>query len=99
MENEIKEMFGVILNKLGNIEVRLDRIESRMGRLESKMNSLEIRMDHLESRQDETYLVVKAIEHSNQVHRAEIDNLRHSVANVEGTLSTIGEVITKRKAI
>ncbi|SDI05957.1 M domain protein [Desulfosporosinus hippei] len=71
MENEIKEMFGLILNKL----------------------------NHLESRQDEIYLVVKAIEHNNQVHRAEIDNLKHSVANVEGTLSTIGEVITKRKAI
>lgn len=78
MENEVKEMFGLILNKLNN--------------LESKMNNLE-------SRQDEIFLVVKAIEHNNQVHRAEIDNLRHSVANVEGTLCTIGEVITKRKAI
>ncbi|AFQ46113.1 hypothetical protein [Desulfosporosinus meridiei] len=92
MENEIKEMFGLILNKLGNIEVRLDRIESRL-------DSLESRVDHLESRQDEIYLVVKAIEHNQQVHRAEIDNLRHSVANVEGTINAIGEVITKRKAI
>jgi len=48
MEKEIKEMLGLILNKL----------------------------DGLESRQDEIYLVVKAIEHNNEVHGAEIDNLK-----------------------
>jgi len=78
MEKEIKEMFGLILNKLDNLGSR---------------------MDSLESRQDEIYLVVKAIEHNNQVHRAEIDNLRHTVGYVEGTINTIGDVITKRKAI
>ncbi|WP_291299705.1 hypothetical protein [Desulfosporosinus sp. BICA1-9] len=58
MEKEIKEMLGLILNKLVGLESRM-----------------ESRMDSLESRQDEIYLVVKAIEHNNQVHRAEIDNL------------------------
>ena len=78
MEKEIKEMLGLILNKLDNIESR---------------------MDNLESRQDEIYIVVKAIEHDNQVHRAKIDNLKYTVTNVEGTINNIGDVITKRKAI
>ncbi|SHH31636.1 M domain protein [Desulfosporosinus lacus] len=103
MENEIKGMLGLILNKLNGLESKVDNLESkmelRMDRLELRMDSLELRMNNLESRQDEIYLVVKAIEHNNQVHRAEIDNLKHTVSNVEGTINTIGDVITKRKAI
>lgn len=46
-------MLGLILNKLDGIESSLDRLESSL--------------DRLESRQDEIYLVVKAIEHNNEV--------------------------------
>ena len=92
MDKEIKEMLGLILNKIVGIESRLDRIESRMDGLES-------RLDRLESRQDEIFLVVKAIEHNNQVHGAEIDNLKFKVNHVEGTMDAVGNVITTRKAI
>lgn len=71
MEKEIKEMLGLILNKL----------------------------DGLESRQDEIYLVVKAIEHNNEVHGAEIDNLKFKVSHMDGTINAVGNVITTRKAI
>jgi hypothetical protein len=71
MEKEIKEMLGLIINKL----------------------------DGLESRQDEIYLVVKAIEHNNLVHGAEIDNLKFKVSHMEGTINAVGNVITSRKAI
>jgi len=71
MEKEIKEMLGLILNKL----------------------------DGLESRQDEIYLVVKAIEHNNSVHGAELDNLKFKVSHMDGTINTVGNVITSRKAI
>ena len=57
------------------------------------------KLDSLESRQDEIYLVVKAIEHNNKVHGAEIDNLKYTISYVEGTINTIGDVITTRKAI
>lgn len=96
MENEIKEMLGLILNKLDGLESRIDSLESRM---ESRMDRLESRMDRLESRQDEIYWVVKAIEHSNQVHGAEIDNLKFKVSHMEGTINAVGDVITTRKAI
>jgi peptidoglycan hydrolase CwlO-like protein len=55
-----------------------------------------------ETRQDEIYSVAKSIEHSNTVRKAEkaeIDNLTHKVSYVEGTISALGEVIEKRKAI
>ncbi|ODA41430.1 hypothetical protein DSBG_1706 [Desulfosporosinus sp. BG] len=49
MEKEIKEMLGLILNKLDGLESRMDRLESRMDGLESEMNGLKSRMDGLES--------------------------------------------------
>jgi len=110
---EIKEMLGLIINKLDGLESRMDRLESRMDsielrmdRLESRMDSLELRMDNiesqmdrLESRQAEIYLAVKAIEHNNLVHGAEIDNIKFKVNYFEGTLNAVGDVITSRKAI
>ena len=85
MEKELKEMLGLILKKMDGFE--------------SKMDGLESRMDRLESRQDEIYLVVKAIEHNNKVHGAEIDNLKFKAHYFEGTLNAVGDVITSRKVI
>ncbi|HEY8875678.1 MAG TPA: M domain protein [Desulfosporosinus sp.] len=85
MDNEIKEMFGVILNKLNGIELRMDKFE--------------LRMNKLDSRQDEIFLVVKATEHNNTVHGAEIDNIKFKVHHLDGTFNAIGEVITSRKAV
>ena len=85
MEKEMKEMFGLLLNKFDGLESRFDSLESRF--------------DGLESRQDEIFLVVKAIEHNNLVHGAEIDNLKFKVSHTEGTINAVGNVITARKAI
>lgn len=70
-----------------------------LGLILSKLDGIVSRLDRLESRQDEIYLVVKAIEHNNQVHGAEIDNLKFKVHYFEGTLNAVGEVITSRIAI
>ena len=99
MDNEIKEMFGVILNKLNGIESRIDRIELRMDRFELRMDKFELRMNKLDSRQDEIFLVVKAIEHNNTVHGAEIDNIKFKVHHLDGTFNAMGELITSRKAV
>ena len=40
-----------------------------------------------------------AIEHSNQVHKAEIDNLNIRVSHTEGTLSAVGDAFNKRKVV
>ena len=77
MDNEIKQVLDLILNKLSNLE---------KGQRD------------LERRQDEIFQVVKAIEHSNTTRKAELDNLTHKVAYVEGTLNGVGEFLQNRKA-
>ena len=82
MDKETKKMFELILDKLGTLEDKLGTLEDKMGTMEIK--------------QDEIFEVVKAIEHSNNTRKAEIDNLNHKVAHVEGTINGIGELIQKR---
>ncbi|EGW39244.1 hypothetical protein [Desulfosporosinus sp. OT] len=113
MEKEIKEMLGLILNKLDRLESEMNGLKSEMNGLKSEMNGLKSEMNGLKSetnglksetnglksRQDEIFMVVKAIEHNSEVRGAEIDNFKYKVHHVEGTLNAIGDVITTRKAI
>ena len=58
---------------------------------EMLMNKLDIISESqksMEIRQDEIYSVVKAIEHSNATHKAEIDNITHKLAHTEGTINS-----------
>lgn len=80
MDKEIKQMFEIILNKLDNIEKNQDGMRKRQ--------------ELMEIRQDEIFELVKAIEHSNKVKTAEIDNLNLKVARIEGIITGIGELIT-----
>ncbi len=82
MDKEIKQMFELIINKLETMETKISTMETRIGIMEAKQN--------------EIFEVVKAIEHSNNTRKAEIDNLNYKVAHVEGTISAIGELIQKR---
>lgn len=60
---------------------------------------MEKRQESMEKRQDEIFSVVKAIEHSNNTRKAEIDNITYEIAHTEGTINKIGDIITDRKAI
>lgn len=85
LDKETNQIFQLALQKLDNIEKRFDNVEKRF--------------DNVEKRQDEIYNVVKAIEHSNNVRKAEIDNLTHKVAHIEGTVNGVGELIENRRSI
>ncbi len=71
MDNETREMFELISNKL----------------------------DGIDSRQDEIFKVVKAIEHANQVHKAEIDSVKVMTDYHEGTFNHIGKITNSRKVV
>jgi len=106
MDNETKQIFEMLLKRLDSIEEgQKDLVESQNELMESQNELMESQKGMIESqrnmemRQDEIFLVVKAIEHSNNTHKAEIDNLTYKVVHTEGTINKIGDVITERRAI
>ncbi|HEY9061991.1 MAG TPA: M domain protein [Pseudobacteroides sp.] len=77
MTNE--EFQKLVLQKLSNIEER--------------QNNMETSLSNLEKRQDEIYQVVKAIEHSNQVGKAEIDRHEFRISKVEGKFKKVSKIL------
>lgn len=97
----LQELTG-IKNKVNSIETiqismesRLDSMESRLDSIESKQDNMELRLDNIELRQDEIYQVVRAIEHSNQVGKSEMDGQGTRLAKVEGKLKQAAKVFTE----
>jgi len=67
--------------------------------LMGKLDTISESQKNMEIRQDEIFSVVKAIEHSNTTHKAEIDNITYKVAHTEGIINKIGNVITESRAV
>ena len=113
MDNETKKMFELLMNKLDSIEniqkgmqEEQKDMKKSFNKLEDNQNRMQVSFDKLEEnqkymlvRQDEIFSLVKAIEHSNNTHKAEIDNITYKVLHTEGTINKIGEVINDSRAI
>lgn len=65
----------------------------------NKVDNIIEKQKEMEIRQDEIFSVVKAIEHSNATHKAEIDNITHRLAHTEGIINNIGNVIVESRAV
>ena len=92
MDDETKKMFEMLMKKLDIMQaVQEEMKESQQEMKESQKN--------MEIRQDEIFSVVKAIEHSNTEHKAEIDNIIYKVAHTEGTINKIGNIINESRAV
>lgn len=83
MNNEEK-----ILNILGNLSNKIDSMDN-------KFNSMQSQINGLQSQTSENTQILKALEHNSKVHKAEIDNLTHAVAELSGDVKSIKAAVTK----
>lgn len=61
MEKETKQMFELILQKLGSMEKRQEAMEKSQEAMIKSQEAMERRQEAMERRQDEIFTVVKAI--------------------------------------
>lgn len=99
MDNETKKMFEMLINKIDTISESQKNTGESLNSMGETLNSMDERQKRMEIRQDEIFSVVKAIEHSNTAHKAEIDNITYKVAHTEGTINKIGNVIIESRAV
>lgn len=83
--NGVKGEIGGIKEKVNGIEVEISGIRGEIEEIKTKVSNIEVR-------QDEIYQVVRAIEHSNQVGRSELDVHNLRLAKVEGKLKRVAKV-------
>ncbi len=83
MTNE--EFQKLVLEQLSGL--RNDIVDIKQRQL-----NMEVNQKNMEIRQDEIYQVVKAIEHSNQVGKAELDRHEFRIAKMEGKFKKAGKI-------
>jgi peptidoglycan hydrolase CwlO-like protein len=82
-----------------SLENSLKKLESRQTSLENRQLKSEEDMMYIRTRQDETYNIVAAIDHSNQVGRAELDGHNLRIAKFEGKFIKVAEACTKESQV
>ena len=75
-----------ILEILKRLETKMDQ---GLGRLETKVDKLETKVDKLETKLDEHTLILRALEHSAQVNKAEHDKMSNDIAKIQGDVAGI----------
>ncbi|WP_461206535.1 hypothetical protein [Clostridium sp. DL1XJH146] len=85
MDNETKQMFQLIINKLDKVDVRLDKMDSRL--------------DNIERKQDEMYLMQRALEENVKVTRAEQEKMMYIVADIQGKVTTLTEEVDEHERV
>ena len=90
-QNQILDILKVINDKLDRHTEILDkhtRILDEHTRILDEHTRI---LDEHSSRLDEHTQILRALEHSSEVHKAEMDKLNHTVANIEGEVKGIRE--------
>ena len=79
-------MDSEMLEILKRLETKLDK---GLDRLETKVYSLETKVNSLETKLDEHTLILRALEHSAQVNKAEHDKMSNDIAKIQGDVAGI----------
>lgn len=86
------EFQRVILHELKSINTQIDSINSQINSINSHITNINSQIININTRQDEIYQIVQAIEHSNQVRKAELENQNIRLIKVEGKLKKVAKV-------
>lgn len=73
----------------------MNNTEKLLQQILDSQNKTNERLDKLEAQTTENTQILKALEHNSQVHKAEIDNLTHAVAELTGDVRSIKAAVTK----
>ena len=80
-----------ILAKVEKIDSRFDKVDQRLEQMDSKFDKVDQRLEqvnkdisHIKSQQKENTAILRALEHANEVNKAELDKLNINVAKLSG---------------
>lgn len=89
--DNLENRFDKLEGRFDNLENRFDKLEDKSNRLENRFDKLEVEIDIIKIQQQENTQILRALEHKAEVHKAEMDNLHHQLAKIEGTVNEIKE--------
>ena len=100
MENETKQLLDKILDKLDKLDntqrgmlKEQQEMKLELQNMKKEQQKIKTALENIETRQDEIYKIATSIEHSNQVLKAETDNMKVKMAKAEGNFTRMKEAI------
>lgn len=97
MTNE--EFQKAVLSKLEDNDRVQKVLLEKFDTLENGQNELKEEIKNIKTRQDEIYQVVRAIEHSNQIGRSELDSQNIRIAKLEGKFQKVAKAYNEEVEI
>ncbi|MDH7577149.1 MAG: hypothetical protein QHH75_04810 [Bacillota bacterium] len=88
-DEKILKMLESIQNQLHEHTKILNQHSHLLDEHTRRFDKIEIRQSEANSRLDEHTQILRALEHASSVHKADIDNLTHAVARIEGDVKEI----------
>ncbi|MEG0181783.1 MAG: hypothetical protein RRZ84_07170 [Romboutsia sp.] len=76
-----------------------NQILEMLKQLQQGQERMELKLDEVESKLDETYQIVKALEHKSEVNKAEHDSMINDIAHIKGDVGAIKKDITNVEVI
>ena len=107
MDKETKQMFELVLQKLGGMDKRFDSmdkrfdgIDARLDGIDVRLDGIDVRLDGIDKKQEEMYLMQRSLEENIKVTRAEQDKMMFIVSDIQGKVTKLtGEVEEHEKVI
>ncbi|MDD3224269.1 MAG: hypothetical protein PHX70_06110 [Clostridium sp.] len=96
------EPIKIKLNEIDSIKEEINSIKEELGPIKTKLNqidSIKEELKPIKAKLDETYEIVRALEHSSQVNKAEHDKITNDIAHISGHIKNIDENIGAVKDI
>ena len=81
MDNEIMDILRSLMEGQKKLEVGQKRLEGNQSRFENKL--------------DETYKIVRALEHSAEVNKAEHDKMANDIIHIKGDVEAIKKDLSR----
>lgn len=89
--NGTNEEISGIKGEISGIKGEVSGIKGEINSIKTQMNYMNNEIIAIKVRQDEMYEIVKAIEHSNQVGKAEIENNNLRLTKIEGKIKKVAQ--------
>jgi len=94
MDKEILNLLHQINNKVDSLDTKVDNLATKVDNLATKVDNLDKRMDILEVKEDENSRILRALEHSAQVNKAEQDKVNNNIAYLSGDIKELKRDVT-----
>lgn len=92
---EVNKQLNSMGKRLNNLDKQIDNVDKRLDNVDKRLDAVDKRLDAVEVKVTESHQWIRTLVENKDVQKAEMDNLQHKVAVVEGVLQGFDNSLEK----